>query len=1747
MAGDANSTALPVCGKCEAPIQESDTATTCVGCKAPFHLACTGQAKVSARFGCEFCYSRPGNAPQGRLSEETPGPSRAPPPGRSDEDIKALILSTMASFFDDKGSDKTVRRGDAAGATARPPTSHSRPAPQSFYDCEGPLNVTQARNTAEFLHCLGQAPADSGPPVYGRSLPPLPKFDGAPKDWPMFISSFHESTQRHNISNVDNMARLREALHGTAARVVEGSMLHASSLFHVLDTLRESFGDPSKVLQHLEQELTGAPRVDINGKGLQLLSVKTTSLVNILEACGMEDQLRNQSLVNTLQEKLPLWMALRWADFGDGQNSGVGGFAAFLKREVSRALRVGQNQVRLADDNSRRTVLAISQVPAETDDRPQVDASPPSATVPDRCLCCERDHSLDKCPTFLAMDDVGRRTVVDTHRLCLRCLRRSAWPHRCSARGRCLAEGCEFRHHPLVHGVCRLKFGGASHTSGTTATTVTEASHLFKVVPVVITHGTTSVSVYALIDEASSLTLMDNSLADELGLQGVPEPLTMKWTDQHTSTDVSSRRVSCRIHGADGTHVLDNVSTWDLDLPMQTLSSETISALQVPVGTLSPYRDARPRILIGLPHARLSMSLESHECPHTGLISARTRLGWTLYAGGASGAHVVGLHYRIGGRPNDSDLATRMDEFFATESFGVRAAPHVLGAEDARALSILQTTVRKVGDRYETGLLWRDDQPRLPDTLWSCDLRARQLRRKMDADPELDRRLSVLVASYLEKEYITDVTNVPPVGPAMYLPVFPAYNKNKPEKTRLVWDAAAATRGRSLNSFLLAGPDYLVPLCNALIRYRERLVAFTADVPEMFHQVLVRAPDRDAQRFLWYSSGADRPTIFRMNVMTFGASCSPTTAQYVKNTHAEGFRREFPRAVDAIQRNFYVDDWLQSCDSVEEASSLMREVVAILGSGGFQLAKWRSSHPEVLAGVAAAPKSKALAPSEEKVLGLVWDSSRDTLRVSLTNVVAMRDARPLTKRKLLQGMMSLFDPLGLCAAVVMKAKILVRDVWRLGAGWDEEVPAGIRIRWESWCDGLAGLARLEIPRCYGLSTQAPWELHTFVDASDQGFAAAAYLRGPNAHGELTSRLVAAKTRVAPLRSLTMPRMELQAAVMGVRLAATVEAALTHQITARTFWSDSQDVLHWIRSRHRRYHAFVAARINEILDSSREEEWRWVPTQLNVADEATRFSGELVSERWLDGPSFLRTRADTWPEDLRGPHCDNTGEEIHHVLKTKVVSSLGLVPALTRISSWDKLLRVTAYALRFFYRRRRPSLMVNFEELARAEMEVVRAAQREAFSDVVLPTGVAQVEKSHPLYRICPILDQDGILRVDGRLPPSFPLSVRQPAILPRDHPFTALLVQREHERFLHQHGSTVVNALRQRFYIPGLRRLLRSVASRCAKCRVQKARPQVPRMGPLPEARAAVGWKPFSFCGLDYFGPLEVINARRREKRWVALFTCMTTRAVHVEVAHSLDAHSCLMCIRDMIARRDVQPLEIWSDNGTNFVAASKELHKLSERFPAIKWRFNPPAAPHMGGCWERMVRSIKTCLAAVVGAQCLTDESLRSALLECEWVVNTHPLTEVSLHHEDEEALTPHHFLNGGSRGQIFQGIGVEPETRGQFLRRAWRASQQVADHFWRRFSLEIVPELNMRTRWYAAGEPLAVDDQVVFPDSSRRGWWRRGRVIETIVGPRSDQVRQVRIRTTAGELVRPAVQVAKLDVGEAVAPRVGGCCESS
>ncbi|XP_058828497.1 uncharacterized protein LOC131688312 [Topomyia yanbarensis] len=1413
---------------------------------------------------------------------------------------------------------------------------------------------------------------------------------------------------------------------------------------HVIETLRLLYGRPELLINALLEKVRAVPPPKAEKlESLIDFGMAVQSLCDHLEAADQRAHLSNPSLLIELVDKLPAHVKMEWAShlqrFPEVDLKIFGEFMSGIVRSASRVTLYSGG---FSPEEKFKVKKGAVHSHADADVSPGV-----SANIDKPCLVCNRlNHRLKDCDVFKSRRVEERWRFVQDRGICRICLN-SHGRRSCRNSIRCGVGGCQFRHHPLLHSSRPL-------CAPTTVSPVPSAENhthsnpsqslFFRIVPVTLQGQGEAIETFAFLDDGSSLTLIEEGLVQQLGIDGTAQPLCLKWTGNMSRTEHQSKLVQVAIsRNGQPKMVLRNARTVkSLSLPNQSLDFKSLSEKYLHFRGLSvpSYQNAVPRILIGLDNLRLTVPLKTKEGFIGEPVAVKTRLGWCIYGGSAvAGISKHSLNFHTCECSNDESLHNMVKDYFSFEDAGTKQESMLVPADEQRALEILERTTKKTGDKFETGLLWRYDFLEFPDSYRMAVKRLECLERRMERDPTLRENLRAQISNYIEKGYAHRATEeeLKKADPrrVWYLPLGVVINPKKPNKVRMIWDASAKVNGVSLNTMLLKGPDQLASLPAVLFRFRQFPVAVSADIREMFHQISIRKEDRHAQRFLWRSDPSHKPEVLFMDVATFGSACSPASAQYIKNKNAMEFASKYPRAVEGITKNHYVDDFLDSFESEEEAKEVSCQVRMIHAIGGFDIRNWQSNREAVL-----------------NILGS--ETSQENKNLNLENAEGLERV--------------------------------------LGLLW---VP------------------------------------------SEEAYAAVAYLRTINTEGEPECTLVSAKTKVAPLKPMSIPRLELQAAVLGVRLKRCIIEGHTIPISRCVFWSDSSTVLAWIRADHRRYKQFVAFRIGEILDSTEVNEWRWVPSKLNPADAATKWGkGPQFDMKgsWFQGPDFLKEDEERWPKcHILAPTTEKEMRSLHlhHgiALPIKVID-------VGRFSKWNRILRTMSYVYRYLgnlhlkVKGQAPiSGHLTQDEMRKAEISLIRMVQWETFPDeLVTLTQNSKVpleerkpiEKSSAIYQESPMIDEFGILRIDGRIKSaeSAPYSAKFPIILPKQHELTKLIINHYHHIYRHANSETVFNELRQRYYVPQLRAAVKRVARDCQWCKISKTRPKVPMMAPLPGARLASFVRPFSYVGLDLFGPLLVKVGRSQAKRWVALFTCLTIRAVHVELVHSLTTEACVMSVRRFVSRRGA-PIEIHSDNGTNFQGASRllqdQISKLNEELAATftnlatRWMFIPPGAPHMGGPWERMVRSVKTAIR----------------------IVNSRPLTYLPLDSEEQEALTPNHFLLGSSSGAK-QPV-VEPINTTAALRSSWNQIQQQVDTFWHRWVREYLPTLTRRTKWFGDVKPIAVGDLVFVVDDVRRNGWIRGRVQHAVTG-QDGRVRQAVVQTSKGLMRRPVSKLALLEVSQ-------------
>ena len=575
-----------------------------------------------------------------------------------------------------------------------------------------------------------------------------------------------------------------------------------------------------------------------------------------------------------------------------------------------------------------------------------------------------------------------------------------------------------------------------------------------------------------------------------------------------------------------------------------------------------------------------------------------------------------------------------------------------------------------------------------------------------------------------------------------------------------------------------------------------------------------------------------------------------------------------------------------------------------------------------------------------------------------------------------------------------------------------------------------------------------------------------------------------------------------------------------------YYSDSRVVLGYITNETRRFYVYVSNRVERIRKTSSPEQWYYVPSQQNPADLATRSvdAQNLSGSMWLRGPNFLRQQETsvnmTASQASEAAEDDPEVRPVVQALATQILPSkkpLG-TSRFSRFSQWGTLVRAFArilLAMRTYHQRVQgkpsttASAKLSVPLLDRAKFMIIKNVQREVYEEELSRLNNSEVlPKTRLLLKLCPVIDNDGLLRVGGRLErASLSYEESHPLILPSSHHITSLLIRHYHERVQHQGRNLPLGLIRSSgIWIVGGKRAINSAINSCIKCKKLRGRQQTQKMADLPIDRLTPA-PPFSYVGLDVFGPWLVSARRTRggvanSKRWAVLFTCLTTRAIHIEVIESMDTSCFITALRRFLALRG-PAIQLRSDCGTNFIGARNELQScLSEMDDSAiqsylanegcEWIFNAPHASHVGGVWERMIgmtRRILDSILADLGPVRLTHEVLTTLMTEVTAIVNARPLVPVSTDPEMPEILTPATLLTQKSRAL--------KATPGNFsctelYSKQWRQVQYLANLFWTRWRKEYLPTLQPRRKWRNETRNLEEGDLVLlrWREASRNYW---------------------------------------------------------
>ncbi|KAK3086822.1 hypothetical protein FSP39_023974 [Pinctada imbricata] len=1111
-----------------------------------------------------------------------------------------------------------------------------------------------------------------------RPIPEIKKFGGNPLEFRRFLRQFHAKVVLNTHDDDERMNYLEQLTYGEANRCVAGfSHLSGDRAYKAaMKQLEERYGDNEVIATAFIKKALDWPAVK-DAKSLDEFALFLVECLNAAESMGSNSVLDYPDNIKRLMQKLPIYMHDRW-----------------------RNVVLKTKEVNIANEGSE---------------------SAKQETVEQKCIYCDGSgHFISDCKGFLRISLQDRYNFLRNKGLCYGCPKKGHLTKKCRGRHKCSI--CGRRHPTALHDPTRVPVTASaetgdshptdtksdaslSHNPDVTATTdmrAGETTCAMAIIPVRVKlkDRNHSVATYAFFDSGSSVSFCTDSLMRQLGASGKKRDITL-------STMGEDYKLS--------SHILKGLQVTDLDMNELVDLPQVYTKDRMPVDKghiptrgeihdwphLShkdiPDIDVEVGLLLGsnVPDAYAPQEVITGPSgsPH----ATRTRLGWIIWnVLRSSREDMQSYTVNRAAVENHIEMDMRLEQLVKDSinlEFPERASDDVRqnSEEDNMFLKQVEESICHQDNRhYSIKLPFRDQSVRLPNNVQQGVQRLGSLKRKF----QKSERFKTDYVNFMNKLFDKGYAEIIPKdhidrndGRVWFLPHHGIYPVKKPDKIRVVFDCSATYEGISLNSQLLQGPDLTNSLLGVLLRFRQESIAIQGDIEAMFHQVEVPESDRECLRFLWWRDGNldKEPEHCRMKVHLFGATSSPSCCNFALQQTVKDHKDLFSQEVtNAVARNMYVDDCLLSVNSEHKAESIIEDLSMLCKKGGFHLEKFVSNSKEVLNSIPEAERAGDVkqwnlngGTLTERALGVYWFVDEDVIgfKISLKQ-------QPVTRRGILSTVSSIYDPLGIVSPFVMTAKILLQQLCKSGIKWDDKITGKLEKVWTAWLSQAKELESVKIPRCYkprDMDRIVSCQLHVFADASEVGMGVVIYMRLTDDNSRIRCSFVLGKARVTPLKAVTIPRLELTACTMAVKLSKVIADQLEYSIDAIHFWTDSMSVLRYIANTKTRFKTFVANRLAVIHDATTVNQWHYVRSEDNPADCASggipTVSKFLDYTPWLGGPEFLWKPESTWiqPVDPGNLNLENDKEVKSNLAMTLTLSSpKGLERLIEYHSDWKRL-------------------------------------------------------------------------------------------------------------------------------------------------------------------------------------------------------------------------------------------------------------------------------------------------------------------------------------------------------------------------------------------------------------------------------------------------------------------------------------------
>ncbi|XP_058449300.1 uncharacterized protein LOC131429265 [Malaya genurostris] len=1716
------------------------------------------------------------------------------------EDDMDAMLDHLACFEEQcislkNGFNKLLKRMDFSS------TQHEVPLIQNGTDAIKQLAEQQAeffRHLSANLSFVPQSNSMSTPPAnvdHNASiftdvkLPRMniPTFSGNILDWPSFYDLFDSAVHKNqSLQNSQKLYFLKTNLSGEAGSLISHLRIEDANYAPALAKLKERYDKPLEIAaQHIQRFLGQPTMSSASAVSLRALHDVSDEVVRALRAMNCES--RDIWLLYILVEKLDpdtkqLWLQKR-ADMTDDEIN----LDKFLKFIDSHSFALKSVQ-------PIRSRTAFVKSTAKYQPRSHALVSTSQQIAQPMCgFCFKKQHHLYQCGKFINSNANERLAYISRQKLCQNCLKQHT------------GEGCK-------SGNCR-KCNQPHHTR------LHEAYNPVVNQTTISTSSTLSAGPTGPQSVAQSLVSPLNLTNDLVDTNVLLLTATINVQDKYGRPFACRAVLDCASHTSYITTELCNklnLPTADVDFEFGGISGTSGHASKGALVTISSrcseYQDVIPcvvldRITSELPIKPVDISnwpipssihLADPQFHHPGKISMllgnklffnliepgtiklctenrlpilqNTKLGWVASGGYESSNQLEPSVPSCLLASTDDFLSQQLRMFWELEEYA-NTKPYLSSQETQCENHFKENTIRDDSGRFIVRLPFLDNPDTLGESREIATKRLLHLERKLDKNPKLKMQYHNFLHEYVELGHMS-LTATSTTKRSVFLPHHCVVKEaSTTTKCRVVFDASAKTSsGRSLNDILMAGPVLQDSLIDILLRFRFPAIVFTGDIQKMYRMIQLHDDDRDYQRILWRWS-KDKPVDeYRLNTVTYGTKSASYLATKCVQELLLSHREQYPQAVEKALKGTYVDDLLVGAETIEEAKYLRQQLTEIFDSAGFHLRKWASNSATALEGIREADLELKMPIEFDdsntiKALGIHWQPCSDELHFSYQRTQILQP----TKRIILSQIASLFDPLGLLAPIIVKAKLIMQQLWELKVAWDATPPGELVQSWFDFVQNLSHLNLFQIPRrVVGTQRTTHLLLHGYSDASEQAMGACVYIRSIDNDGTIKSRLLCAKSKLAPIGNgrTTLPRLELCAAVILARLMKNVTNAIDQSPFEVRAWTDSQVALAWINGGASRWKTFVANRVAEIVTHLPAINWGHINTHLNPADLISRgiMPEQLKNNKlWWDGPNWdIKSGHDTASDHLSTFQQQQINKEQRASIPSLIAiyKNTFLDDMMARYyPNFQKLLRITARMLRLCRSEFRKSVTLTTGELDKALDVYIKHVHKQHYPDEIqCLLQHKDIKRQSTLFQLMPFLDENGILRVGGRIQRSdFDYDTKHPVLLPRHSILTFFVLH--HDHILHQNCGplTLLAVSRRRFWIVRGASAARKVYRQCIVCARAKPAPIYQQMGQLPADRVQPHL-PFMITGVDFAGPVSITGRRARgavaSKGYIALFICFSTKAVHLEAVSDLGSSAFIASFIRFTSRYGM-PSKMFSDNATNFRAASKQLQEINQSMNSavhsnqvadfmtnkgVDWNFIPARSPHHGGLWESAIKTAKQYLGKIAGNQNFTFEELSTLLAQVAATMNSRPITPISSNVNDPQPLTPAHFLIGRALTTVPE-INMLERNISSLSR--WEYIQRLAQEFRSRWQLEYVRSLQRFTKWQRSTKNIVVGDFVILvKDDEKPRQWPLGRVLETFPGP-DGLVRVVLVKTGSGTTRRDVrrLRVVPLDLDEYVPGRFG------